>query len=414
MHVLIAAVLGGLISGVLAAAITVVLYRRRPRLDDVLLAVLGGVVAGGIMAGTFGLGAGAATTVASRSLTLATSGAAGGAGGAGAERVARNAVEGRPLTDGVGTSIAIGGALGAIPLGGGVLDDAAAALRSRPAATTAAALRPELPPAPPPSRGLVHALDPHAPAPAARPRLTSVHAAPPAWLAARFDDTLEAVRRGEGPPADPADVSKFLHETYEHVHEVNALVRALGGRPRELPTSAPTAETLRGVHDFGERASVRRVEELIDDLRRRPIKDADGVPLEVPAWLASLPVEARRRGEATIDVGKLAPYVAAGLGRNGKADPFSIRLHNMSAHHQKLRRGGAALIEELADRVNAMRQVRIYRPKPMPADEIRRILREDLAAGRLPAEAEPLIERAIAAQLRLERSGGVNPYHLLE
>ncbi|MCO5167103.1 MAG: hypothetical protein M9894_12195 [Planctomycetes bacterium] len=251
--------------------------------------------------------------------------------------------------------------------------------------------------------------------PAARAGLAAVHPPPPAWLEARFAATVAAVRRGEaGPQADAADVAAFLRETYEHVREVDALVRALGGRTRPIPAAAPGDAALRGVHDFGERASVRRVEELIASLRREPLRDREGVPLEVPAWLARLPVEARRAGERSIDVGKLSPHVAAGLSRRGPPDPFALRLHNLAAHHSAPARPGPAVIEEVADMVQAMRQVRVYRPEPMPFDRIAAILEEHVVTGRLPAEARPLIARALEAQARLERTGAVTPYHLLE
>ena len=231
-------------------------------------------------------------------------------------------------------------------------------------------------------------------------------------------DTVAAVRRGVGPEAAPADVERFLVETYEHVREVNALLRALGTRSRDLPAAAPSEHALRGIHDFGERASVRRVEELIAKLRREPIVQ-DGVELPVPGWLTRLPAEARRAGESTIDVGKLSPHVAAGLARAGKADPFAIRLHNLSAHHQKMGpsatgRPSAALVEEIADRVNAMRQARVYRTKPIPFESIEATLLGDVRSGALPPEAEELVRQAVAAQRALERSGEVTPYYLLE
>ncbi len=463
MHVLVGALVGALVSALIVAGVA--LWRgRRPTLKDLLLAAGAGAVGGAITAATLGLGAGAATATLGRQVAAFS---AGGAVAGGLERTGHNAVEGRPLGDGVATSTAVGAAGGVIPVvGRGVSkawSSASAAASSRFRGTTSPALEPAaealgtsaatraatdatadlaLPPpavvadAAPRVRGFVEALggdaaparpagspQPRAPpalpkSPAVEAGLAAVHPAPPAWLQGRMADTVAAVRRGVGPEAAPADVERFLVETYEHVREVNALLRALGTRARDLPAAAPTEQALRGVHDFGERASVRRVEELIAKLRREPVVE-DGVVLPVPEWLVRLPAEARRAGESTIDVGKLSPHVAAGLARAGKPDPFAIRLHNLSAHHQRMGpsatgRPSAALVEEVADRVNAMRQVRVYRKKPIPFERIEQLLLDDVRSGALPPEAEGLVRQAVAAQRALERSGEVTPYYLLE
>lgn len=462
MHVLVGAVVGALVSALIVAGVA--LWRgRRPALKDLLLAAAAGAVGGAVTAATLGLGAGAATATLGRQVAAFS---AGGAVAGGLERTGHNAVEGRALGEGVATSTAIGAAGGVIPVvGRGVSkawSSASAAASSRFRGTTSPALEPAaeaagssaatraaadatadlaLPPpavvadAAPRVRGFVEALggdaaparpagtpQPRAPpltkSPAVEAGLAAVHPAPPAWLQGRMADTVAAVRRGVGPEAAPADVERFLVETYEHVREVNALLRALGTRARDLPAAAPTEQALRGVHDFGERASVRRVEELIAKLRREPVVE-DGVALPVPEWLVRLPAEARRAGEGTIDVGKLSPHVAAGLARAGKPDPFALRLHNLSAHHQRMGpsatgRPSAALVEEVADRVNAMRQVRVYRRRPLPFDRIEGLLLDDVRSGALPPEAEELVRKAVEAQRALERSGEVTPYYLLE
>lgn len=463
MHVLVGALVGALVSALIVAGVA--LWRgRRPALKDLLLAAGAGAVGGAITAATLGLGAGAASATLGRQVAAFS---AGGAVAGGLERTGHNAVEGRPLGEGVATSTAIGAAGGAIPVVGRGVSTVAGAVARRVRGTTTPALEAgeavsastatraatdaaadlALPPpaavadAAPRVRGFVEALggeaaparpagspQPRAPplttkSPAVEAGLTAVHPAPPAWLQARMADTVAAVRRGVGPEAAPADVERFLVETYEHVREVNALLRALGTRARDLPAAAPDLSTgggqaLRGVHDFGERASVRRVEELIARLRREPVVE-DGVVLPVPEWLARLPAEARRAGESTIDVGKLSPHVAAGLARAGKPDPFAIRLHNLSAHHQKMGpsatgRPSAALVEEVADRVNAMRQVRVYRKRPIPFERIEQLLLDDVRSGALPPEAEELVRKAVEAQRALERSGEVTPYYLLE
>lgn len=248
-------------------------------------------------------------------------------------------------------------------------------------------------------------------------RYREVHGATPAWLAERFEATVRAVAEGSvSPKASPEDVRNFLRETYEHIREVNALTAELGGKSRPIPETAPKGE-LRGVHDFGEFASTRKVREFLDNAKANPLKDRAGNAIPVPQWLENLVTRAEASGQRSIDVGKLAPWVAAGLGRNGPPDIYSIKLHNLAPHHHEFRadaKVSGPVIESIADRVNAMRQVRIYRKTPLSYDVIRGFLMEDVKAGRLPTAAEGLIERAIESQQKLERSGRVNPYHMLE
>lgn len=239
----------------------------------------------------------------------------------------------------------------------------------------------------------------------------SVHGEPPSWLAERFQRTIAASQEPgwDGPPASPAAMGAFLKETFEHVEEVNALVTALGGKARPLPARTPAADdTLRGIHDLGERVSVRRLEEWMSTLS------------SPPGWLHDLTENARRTGATTIDVGKLSPQVAAGLSSNGPPDRFAIGLHNLSAHHKVSVLKGDLLVEAIADNVSAMRQVRIYRPAPMPFELIRKILAEKIEKGALPSRVSDrpdarttldLVDEALRAQAKLEKRGGVNPYH---
>lgn len=428
---LVAAGVGAVLS-VVGALVVARITGRAVTGRQLLAAAIGGAVSGLVLVGTLGAGATLGTAVgASVGREIAAFTASGAAGGA-AEQASKNVLEGRPVGQGVGTATVVGAGEGAV-LGGAarvvkavvrpllshaapeiapVEAPAAAAPAARPAEIGAAQViegerpgartgSPSATPRGPPSEG-----------PVATATATSVHTAPPAWLEQRFASTVEAVREGRaGPQATPEDVASFLHETYEHVQEVNALVAEMGGRPRPIPAVEPaTDEALRGVHDFGERASVRRVQELVDQLRRDPLETRDGVPLEVPGWLASLPNEARIAGETTVDVGKLSPNVAAGLAKKGPPDPFAIKLHNLSAHHSQTPHGNA-LIEAIADRVNAMRQPRIYRPVPMSFDKIREIVTGEIDRGSLPQEAREVLEKAIAAEAKLEQSGQINPYH---
>jgi hypothetical protein len=473
--------LGALIGGVVFVGIEVAVAAatNKKLTAKQLLVAFGAGALGGLVGGALlGVGRGAVGVGQATVASAATGGVT-----AGSHRAGTNALEGRPIGDGVLRETAVGGTVGAVipsavrgagkavrgvadrvrgartPAADGASRSASvgaadgvtapAAKPTSPAtspATSPSAVRPaegvdDLVPAPealpPPStgppaapggnrgaRGAMLLEEPGAARPtSARPSRSirpyrSVHAAPPSWLARRFERTVAAVRNGQaGPKADPEDVRAFLHETYEHVNEVNALMRAMGVRPRAIPTAEPSG-ALRGVHDFGERVSLRRLEQFVDDLRRNPLTDRDGVPLEVPAWLAELPRKARAAGETTVDVGKMSPHVAAGLGRSGPPDPFAIKLHNLSGHHgtswANAGRSDRGLVEAVADKINAMRQVRIYRPEPLPFAKIRAILLEDIDRGVLPPRARDLIDRGLLAQDLLERTGRVNPYHLVE
>jgi hypothetical protein len=160
---------------------------------------------------------------------------------------------------------------------------------------------------------------------------------------------------------------------------------------------------------------VAKLEAWVERMIANPPKGRDGVALKVPEWVRGLPAEARASGLKTYDVGKLNPYVAAGMSRSSGADMFALELHRLSAHHMYQAREGfplkSLLAETLADKINAMRQVRVYKPKPLPFETIRGILIEDLGKG-LPPNATELIDRALSHQKRLERTGKVNPYHL--
>jgi len=430
--------LGALLGAAVAVVVTVgvaAFTKRELRLRDVLISAAGGAIGGAVITATLGVGG---VTAASTARSLTAFGA-GGAVAAGSEQAGHNALDDRPLHAGVAEASLIGGAVGiALPVAGRGLGKAWQAgvkrLRKPPNATIAGsevATSAEAASAPlnagsnsasdDSTRGITQLLDGKRSRGARRTAgrvYATVHPRAPTWLRTRFAATVEHVRAGRhGPKADPGDVERFLHETYEHVNEVNALIKALGGRPRPIPTRVAPGTRLTGVHDFGERASLRRVDALIADLERNPPTGKDGLPLRVPEWLREIPRRARAAGETTVDVGKSAPEVAAGLGRGGSPDPFAIRLHNLSAHHQRLPSTGRTsnvLIEEVADALNAMRQARIYRPEPLPFSTIRTIFDDLVAKGKLPDEALPLIRRAIRAQQRLEHSGAVNPYHLLE
>jgi hypothetical protein len=245
---------------------------------------------------------------------------------------------------------------------------------------------------------------------------SSVHEPPPAWLAERFKAVEARVGspNWNGPKADPAMVRGFLAETYEHIREVNTLLKAVGGKARPIPANQPSGKVLRGIHDFGERVSLSRLETFLEKVRAEPLTDfKTKKPVPVPAWLEGLARDARARGAKSVDVGKLSPYVAAGLAQTGAPDRYAIELHRLAPHHGAANPRGTVLKEMIADRINAMRQVRVYSKSPMSFQKIAEIILADVGKG-LPADSRKLVLESLEAQRRLERSRKVNPYHLLE
>jgi hypothetical protein len=420
MPILLAALVGGVVFVVVELAVSA--FRgKAPTLASLGLAFLGGAVGGAVFsAALIGLGVGgAATAISSHTISttgrLAMASGSSGASSAFTHRVGTNLSQGAPALEGAALDTATGLAIGgAIPVAGRalkpVVQPVAKAVVSRVRGLSGA-LRGE-------KSGKVLK------AGFARPAIfASVHPPRPAWLRDRIAAALRAVslnaKQARGPPAARSDVLRFLNETYEHVREVNALVKAMGGRPRPLPKTAAPGSTLRGVHDFGERVSLRRVQDWLAELRRNPLRDRDGKVVPVPQWLTNMVDDASRAGSKSIDVGKLSPQVAAGLGRSGAPDLYAIKLHNFSGHHMKswpknTSATSSRLMEAVADMVNAMRQPRIYRPQPMSFAKIRQILLSDVESGSLPPSARVVIDRALRVQGNLERTGVVNPYYLLE
>jgi len=110
-------ILLGTIVGASFAALTVVLFAvargKTPVAKHVLLAALGGAVAGAVTTATLGAGGTAAAGVGHEVVAFAVGGGSGGA----AERLAENAMEGRELGEGLATSAAFGAGVGVLSLG---------------------------------------------------------------------------------------------------------------------------------------------------------------------------------------------------------------------------------------------------------------------------------------------------------
>jgi hypothetical protein len=119
VHILIGALAGALF----AVAVTVgmsLITGRKPTWKQVLLAGLGGAVGGAIGAATLGAGGMAGATIARQAVAFA----AGGAGGGASERVADNAIVGRPIGSGVVRATVVGAGTGLVSLGSSKLTSA--------------------------------------------------------------------------------------------------------------------------------------------------------------------------------------------------------------------------------------------------------------------------------------------------
>lgn len=112
MHILLGTIVGAGFAAIVVIGLA--LFRgEAPALRLVLLAALGGGIAGAITTAT--LGAGSAATAGIGRQVVAFSG--GGAGGGTAERVAENLSAERELGDGLATAAGIGGSVGFVSLG---------------------------------------------------------------------------------------------------------------------------------------------------------------------------------------------------------------------------------------------------------------------------------------------------------
>ncbi|MGE0712637.1 MAG: hypothetical protein AB7N76_03435 [Planctomycetota bacterium] len=114
MHIL-AGALAGAAFAVVAVAVVALVTRKPTTAKALLLAALGGAVAGAVTTATLGASSGVAVGLGKEVAAFAMGGAAGG----GSERLADNALEGRPLTDHLATSTAVGAGVGLVSLGSG-------------------------------------------------------------------------------------------------------------------------------------------------------------------------------------------------------------------------------------------------------------------------------------------------------
>jgi len=177
----------------------------------------------------------------------------------------------------------------------------------------------------------------------------------------------------DGPKVESMEVAEaFVRETLIHSHDVATLTRALGGR-------APK-------HDLDEPVAVERVRRI------------------AAPWMTSL--LARAGASPTVDVGKLNPYVLAGLARTRAPDAASLALHRLAPHHSD----PPLTPETAADIINSIRMPRVYRAQPMSFEATRAIARDLGARLEMKPEARALLERAVGLQEKLERSDAITSY----
>ncbi|MBL4848649.1 MAG: hypothetical protein JKY65_24265 [Planctomycetes bacterium] len=112
MHILLGTIVGATFAVLTVVAFTVI-RGKTPVLRNVLLAALGGAIAGAVTTATLGAGGMATAGIGREVIAFAIGGGSGGVG----ERVAENALEGQDLTEGVATAAGLGAAVGVLSLG---------------------------------------------------------------------------------------------------------------------------------------------------------------------------------------------------------------------------------------------------------------------------------------------------------
>jgi hypothetical protein len=114
MHILFGALAGAAFAMVSVTAF-VLIAGKTPTWKAVLLAGLGGAIAGAVTTATLGAGGVASASLGREAVSFALGGASGG----GVERAVENVVEGRPIQKGVVKSVGFGAGVGMVSLGAG-------------------------------------------------------------------------------------------------------------------------------------------------------------------------------------------------------------------------------------------------------------------------------------------------------
>jgi hypothetical protein len=198
----------------------------------------------------------------------------------------------------------------------------------------------------------------------------------------------------EGPRTTNALARRFLRETLIHSHDVATLANALGVKASR--------------HDLEEERPVAELQRLHEAMARGAV---EGIPAgPPPAWVTRMLAEAKRTGAERVDVGKLNPYVLAGLALVRKPEEMGPEyvaaraVHRLALHHTRKEP------EMAADVVNSIRMPRVYRPVPMSFAAIRQLVLAKAKLERWSPEQVATAERAVVLQARFERSGRVTSY----
>jgi hypothetical protein len=138
-----------------------------------------------------------------------------------------------------------------------------------------------------------------------------------------------------GPAMESAvAVESFVNETIHHAYRVmDVTKRVIGGRYR--------------THDLVERVPVSEAALLAVKLRGK------AAPSIEVSWLDALIAKAVGEGQTELEVGKFAPYIAAGLGRVERPDPVAVALHRLSGHH-RIWKTREEIVEAMADILDAL------------------------------------------------------------
>lgn len=180
-----------------------------------------------------------------------------------------------------------------------------------------------------------------------------------------------------GPEVQSVEAVKgFLSDTLSHVRRVTQLTKSLGADAKG--------------HDIAERVPLARVEALVTSLKA---KAATNPALRVD-WVEALVAQAKREGATTLNVGKLSPQVAAGLGRTGPPDLAALELHRLSAHHAAGSTG--AKLETIADLVDAIVSPRGYK-QGLSHEAAGKVIGDMIERGQVNLRADdlPTVHRAL-------------------
>jgi hypothetical protein len=166
----------------------------------------------------------------------------------------------------------------------------------------------------------------------------AIHGDSPPWLQQIFEQTLLNVSNATYGPATEVsaeEVSHFLWETYQHIEDVNSMLRDAEVNYKPIQETGPETPYARthAAHDLGQTISLSRFRSFILEFESGKFKDRDGNVVSTPPWLYQLLKEAEKNGWNKIPIGKEFYQIAAGLSKKGPPDPGALGLHTAADHH---------------------------------------------------------------------------------